>query len=186
MKKFKKWFKTKWKNFKVRMVKILGGFNWKARMKNKLFLAAMTSTAILFLQNLGFDIPGSLDGLLNAGLTILGLMGVLTDPTSQGLEDYNAKTLKDEAITKIENDFNENNIPDHYENWYYSHYPNATIKEVENWYFNKAKGTTIEQIEAEYEAAEEARKLIIRKKQQQKIRQMEVNNKFKPTDNLLK
>lgn len=180
--KIKKWFKTKCKNFKVRMVKILGGFNWKARIKNKLFLAAMVSTVILFLQNLGFNIPGTLDGLINSGLTILGLMGVLTDPTSQGLEDYNARTIKRNKIEQIENDFNENNIPDDYENWFYAHNPNGTFREAENWYFNVAKGKTIDDLEKEIENTKNVEKQYNKRK----LHEMELKNQFKPNNNLLK
>ena len=58
--KFKLW----WKNFKIRLVKIFGGFNWKARVKNKMFLAAMVSTTILLLQQL-LIIPSNSIGILN-------------------------------------------------------------------------------------------------------------------------
>jgi phi LC3 family holin len=112
--KFKLW----WKNFKIRLVKIFGGFNWKARVKNKMFLAAMVSTTILLLQQLGFNIPMELDGIINSCLTILALLGILSDPTSQGFEDYNAKDLKDERIQKIEHDYNNNGIPDIQEGLY--------------------------------------------------------------------
>lgn len=112
--KFKLW----WKNFKIRLVKIFGGFNWKARVKNKMFLAAMVSTTILLLQQLGFNIPMELDGIINSCLTILALLGILSDPTSQGFEDYNAKDLKDEKIQKIEHDYNNNGIPDIQEGLY--------------------------------------------------------------------
>ena len=113
--KFKLW----WKNFKIRLVKIFGGFNWKARVKNKMFLAAMVSTTILLLQQLGFNIPMELDGIINSCLTILALLGILSDPTSQGFEDYNAKDLKDEKIQKIEHDYNNNGIPDIQEGLYF-------------------------------------------------------------------
>ena len=123
--KFINWWmrlKTKtrlwWKNFKIRLVKIFGGFNWKARIKNKMFLAAMVSTSILLLQQLGFNIPMELDGIINSCLTILALLGILSDPTSQGFEDYNAKDLKDEKIQKIEHDYNNNGIPDIQEGLY--------------------------------------------------------------------
>lgn len=116
--KIKTKFKLWWKNFKIRLVKIFGGFNWKARVKNKMFLAAMVSTTILLLQQLGFNIPMELDGIINSCLTILALLGILSDPTSQGFEDYNAKDLKDEKIQKIEHDYNNNGIPDIQEGLY--------------------------------------------------------------------
>ena len=107
-----------WKNIKIRLVKIFGGFNWKARIKNKMFLAAMVSTVILLLQQLGFGIPIELDSIINSCLSILALLGILSDPTSQGFEDYNSQDLKDEKIQKIERDYNHNGIPDDQEDWF--------------------------------------------------------------------
>ena len=70
--------------------------NWKVRLHNKVWLAAMASLLITFAygvldllgvvpsisQNKALEIAQSL-------LTFLGLIGVVADPTTAGLEDSN-------------------------------------------------------------------------------------------------
>ena len=70
--------------------------NWKVRLRNKVWLAAMASLLITFAygvldllgvvpsisQNKALEIAQSL-------LTFLGLIGVVADPTTAGLEDSN-------------------------------------------------------------------------------------------------
>ena len=68
--------------------------NWKVRFKNRIWLGSFLSLIISFVYSmLGmFDIfpdvtRNSVMELLNQILTFLGLIGVLVDPTTAGLED---------------------------------------------------------------------------------------------------
>ncbi len=70
--------------------------NWKVRFKNKTWLFMFLSLIIGFVFNLLklFDIYPPLTenqvlNILNQLLTFLGLIGVLVDPTTAGLEDSN-------------------------------------------------------------------------------------------------
>jgi len=58
------------------------------RFRNKAFLVSLFSTVLLLVQALGFDIfPNNVTEIFNLILTILVLMGVIIDPTTEGLED---------------------------------------------------------------------------------------------------
>ncbi|HAR5723630.1 phage holin [Staphylococcus pseudintermedius] len=68
--------------------------NWKIRIKQKTFWVAMLSAVFLFAQSiakvLGYDIQvytEQLTDALNSILGILVLMGVIQDPTTQGVSD---------------------------------------------------------------------------------------------------
>ncbi|EGQ3447534.1 phage holin [Staphylococcus pseudintermedius] len=68
--------------------------NWKIRIKQKTFWVAMLSAIFLFAQSiakvLGYDIQvytEQLTDALNSILGILVLMGVIQDPTTQGVSD---------------------------------------------------------------------------------------------------
>ncbi|EGQ1305880.1 TPA: phage holin [Staphylococcus pseudintermedius] len=68
--------------------------NWKVRIKQKTFWVAMLSAIFLFAQSiakvLGYDIQvytEQLTDALNSILGILVLMGVIQDPTTQGVSD---------------------------------------------------------------------------------------------------
>lgn len=61
--------------------------NWKLRFKNKATLAAIAATVILLAQQLGFKLPDNVSDVVNTGLTLLVLLGVVSDPTTQGLSD---------------------------------------------------------------------------------------------------
>jgi phi LC3 family holin len=61
--------------------------NWKLRFKNKATLAAIVATAILLAQQLGFKLPGNINDVANTALTLLVLVGVVSDPTTSGLSD---------------------------------------------------------------------------------------------------
>lgn len=70
--------------------------NWKVRIKNKTWLFMFLSLIIGFVFNLLklFDIyppftENQVLNILNQLLTFLGLIGVLVDPTTAGLEDSN-------------------------------------------------------------------------------------------------
>ena len=68
--------------------------NWKVRFKNKVWLGSFLSLVIGFIYSLQalFDVfPAVTQNLvvqlLNQVLTFLGLIGVIVDPTTAGLED---------------------------------------------------------------------------------------------------
>ena len=70
--------------------------NWRVRLRNKVWLAAMASLAISFIYGV-LDLLGVVPGvsqskvleIVQSLLTFLGLIGVVTDPTTAGLEDSN-------------------------------------------------------------------------------------------------
>lgn len=70
--------------------------NWKVRFKNKVFLASFLGLIISFVFSMLqlFDIYPTITenqilNILNQFLTFLGLIGVITDPTTAGVNDSN-------------------------------------------------------------------------------------------------
>ena len=61
--------------------------NWKLRFKNKTTLLAIASTVILLIQQLGFKLPDNIADVVNTFLTLLVLVGVINDPTTEGVSD---------------------------------------------------------------------------------------------------
>lgn len=61
--------------------------NWKLRFTNKTTLLAIISTVILLAQQLGFELPNNISEVVNTVLTLLVLLGVVTDPTTHGISD---------------------------------------------------------------------------------------------------
>ncbi|WP_164682184.1 phage holin [Streptococcus hyointestinalis] len=61
--------------------------NWKLRFTNKTTLLAIISTVILLLQQLGLTLPSNVSDIVNTILTLLVLLGVVTDPTTHGISD---------------------------------------------------------------------------------------------------
>ena len=61
--------------------------NWKLRYKNKATLSAIVATIILLSQQLGLKLPDNISEVVNTALTLLVLLGVVSDPTTQGLSD---------------------------------------------------------------------------------------------------
>lgn len=61
--------------------------NWKLRFKNKATLLAIASTVILLVQQLGFKLPDNIADIVNTFLTLLVLVGVINDPTTEGVSD---------------------------------------------------------------------------------------------------
>ena len=61
--------------------------NWKLRFKNKATLLAIASTVILLVQQLGFKLPDNIADVVNTFLTLLVLLGVINDPTTEGVSD---------------------------------------------------------------------------------------------------
>ncbi len=70
--------------------------NWKVRFHNKTFLTGLVSLVIVFVYNLLqlLEITPQVDQsvvmqVVEGILTILGMVGVITDPTTAGLTDSN-------------------------------------------------------------------------------------------------
>ena len=61
--------------------------NWKLRFKNKATLSAIGAAIILIAQQLGLKLPDNISEVVNTALTLLVLLGVVSDPTTQGLSD---------------------------------------------------------------------------------------------------
>ena len=61
--------------------------NWKLRFQNKATLLAIASTVILLIQQLGFKLPDNIADVVNTFLTLLVLLGVINDPTTEGISD---------------------------------------------------------------------------------------------------
>lgn len=61
--------------------------NFSKRIKNKAFLLAMASTILLLIQQLGFELPSNIESIVNTILTLLVGLGVIIDPTTDGVND---------------------------------------------------------------------------------------------------
>ena len=61
--------------------------NWKLRFQNKATLLAIASTVILLAQQLGLKLPDNTADIVNTFLTLLVLLGVISDPTTEGIGD---------------------------------------------------------------------------------------------------
>ena len=61
--------------------------NWKLRFQNKTTLLAIASTVILLAQQLGLKLPDNIADIVNTFLTLLVLLGVISDPTTEGIGD---------------------------------------------------------------------------------------------------
>ena len=70
--------------------------NWKVRLKNKGFWLSIIPASILFIQAVAgafgykLDLDGVGENLLNVvntGFAVLALLGIVTDPTTEGVGD---------------------------------------------------------------------------------------------------
>ncbi len=68
--------------------------NWKIRLRNKAFLAALTALIIAFVYQLlaALNIAPSItqdsvSEVIGMALNLLGMLGVLVDPTTAGVSD---------------------------------------------------------------------------------------------------
>lgn len=77
--------------------------NWKVRFKNKVWLTSFITLIVSFAYNIMqmFDITpafaqGRVMEIVNQFLMLLGLMGVVVDPTTQGIGDSERALSYDE------------------------------------------------------------------------------------------
>lgn len=70
--------------------------NWKVRIKNKNFWLAVIPAMLLLIQaivsvfgvTVDFtDITGKLVAVVNAAFVVLSILGIVTDPTTEGIGD---------------------------------------------------------------------------------------------------
>lgn len=81
------------------------GINWKVRIKNKAFWVAIIPALLLVIQTVaalfGFtldlgDLGNKLLAVVNAVFSVLVIIGVVTDPTTDGISDSDRAMLYDE------------------------------------------------------------------------------------------
>ena len=63
----------------------------KKRAKNKVFWVSLISLVIILLKQLGVELPFDLGAISDTILSILVLMGIIVDPTTQGITDGGVK-----------------------------------------------------------------------------------------------
>lgn len=61
--------------------------NFKLRLQNKATLVALISAVFLMLQQFGLEIPRNIQEGVNTFVVILVILGIVTDPTTNGLGD---------------------------------------------------------------------------------------------------
>ncbi len=79
--------------------------NWKVRLKNKAFWVAIIPALLLVIQTVaalfGFtldlgDVGNKLLAVVNAVFAVLVIVGVVTDPTTEGVSDSDRALLYEE------------------------------------------------------------------------------------------
>ena len=61
--------------------------NLKLRLQNKATLVALISAVFLMLQQFGLNIPSNIQEGINTLVTILVILGIVTDQTTKGIAD---------------------------------------------------------------------------------------------------
>ena len=61
--------------------------NFKLRLQNKTTLVALISAAFLMLQQFGLNVPHNIQDAVNTFVSILVILGIVTDPTTKGIGD---------------------------------------------------------------------------------------------------
>lgn len=83
--------------------------NWKVRLKNKLFWLSMVPALLLLVQVVAglFGFSFELEGLqaklldfINAVFAVLAVLGVVSDPTTEGISDSKLAMSYDEPRKK--------------------------------------------------------------------------------------
>lgn len=82
--------------------------NLKKRFTNKAFLVSFIAAIVLLIQQLGFGgyLPDNLNDVVNTVLTILCMLGIIVDPTTDGVSDSDMVQQgksSDELLEEIEN-----------------------------------------------------------------------------------
>ena len=61
--------------------------NLKLRLQNKATLVALISAAFLMLQQFGLNVPHNIQDAVNTFVSILVILGIVTDPPTKGIGD---------------------------------------------------------------------------------------------------
>ncbi|ARU13171.1 holin [Streptococcus phage P0095] len=72
--------------------------NLKLRLQNKATLVALISAVFLMLQQFGLNIPSNIQEGINTLVTILVILGIVTDPTTKGIADSERALNYDEPL----------------------------------------------------------------------------------------
>lgn len=82
--------------------------NWKLRLQNKFTLSALISAVVVFVYEvagaLGFVLPVSQEQVLSAVaalLAVLVALGVVVDPTTEGVDDSNRALKYEEPASNV-------------------------------------------------------------------------------------
>lgn len=71
--------------------------DWKARLTHPAFWTGMVSAVVLLTQQLGFNVfPENISDIVNTILVIGTMLGIIVDPTTQGVKDLPLLTQKKE------------------------------------------------------------------------------------------
>jgi phi LC3 family holin len=83
--------------------------NWKVRIKNKAFWLALIPALLVFVQAVAvpfgynWDFAGlqsELIAIVNAAFVLLSILGIVTDPTTEGIGDSDRALLYDEPYPR--------------------------------------------------------------------------------------
>lgn len=83
--------------------------NWQVRIKNKAFWLALIPAVLVFIQAVAvpfgynWDFAGlqsELVAIVNAAFVLLSILGIVTDPTTEGIGDSDRALLYDEPYPK--------------------------------------------------------------------------------------
>lgn len=60
----------------------------KSRLQNKLFVTSLIAFIVLLIKTFTkIELPENLDVLVNMGLSLLSMLGIIIDPTTPGIKD---------------------------------------------------------------------------------------------------
>lgn len=70
--------------------------NWKVRLTNKLWWTQIISAVLLVITSAGIELPSWINNeVILAILSVLTLLGIITDPTTQGVLDSDLAMSKE-------------------------------------------------------------------------------------------
>lgn len=74
----------------------------KSRLRNKTFILAMVGAIVLLVQQLGFKdiIPSNYSEIVNSILTLLTMVGIVVDTSTNGISDPIVATATVQAVNK--------------------------------------------------------------------------------------
>lgn len=91
--------------FKLFFVLVFGGFDWKKRLRNRYFLYSLISSIVYLLTRFGLDLPDDIMKIIDSILVILNIFGIITDPTTEKLQDNNSELMKQKKINRLKGEY---------------------------------------------------------------------------------